>query len=339
MSDRTQCTKIGEYVSSDLPISYGIPQGSILGPTLFIIYINDLCSLRMGGKIISYADDTAMIFEGDNWENTYKAAQLGFNAVSSWLSQNVLTLNTAKTKFLCFSIRNSTQPSSELTLIAHSSHCVSEECSCDRLDKCNIIKYLGVIVDQNLNFRSHIELLCGRVRKLIYIFKNLRHVMKPDLLKRIYYALCESLLTYCISSWGGAYKTILIHLEYAQRTILKVINFKPYRFPTIELYRSYKVLNVRQLFILATILHQHSKTPYDPVAPTKRRKNIICSQVKCNTHFSNNFLPFLGPFLYNRINGYCFIHPLNRQECKHKVKEWLLLRTYDETEDLLKPIR
>lgn len=81
-------------MSSDLPLEYSVPQGSILGPTLFLVYINDLCSLNIPNcKIISFADDMALVFSGDSWTNTFYHAQAGFDLVSHWLRVNVLTLN------------------------------------------------------------------------------------------------------------------------------------------------------------------------------------------------------------------------------------------------------
>lgn len=204
LTNRSQSVKLDTYISADLPVTVGIPQGSILGPTLFLVYINDLLCLKsFHGKIISYADDTALIFVAKTWEETFTLAQSGFNTVNKWLHDNVLTLNIDKTKYIAFSMRNYLQINREL--IAH--NCLSAEsiepiCTCARLERTRVIKYLGVMIDGNLNFKSHIHVLATRIRKLIFIFKTLRHIVTPFILKQIYYALCQSLLTYCISSWG-----------------------------------------------------------------------------------------------------------------------------------------
>lgn len=339
LSCRTQCVKIGQHVSRDLPICYGVPQGSILGPTLFLVYLNELCSLEMGGRLIAYADDTALLFAGDTWQDTFESAQLGLNKVSHWLSKNVLTVNASKTKYITFSIRNSTQPELLHQLIIHAPNCSTNgTCPCASLERCSIIKYLGVIIDHNLSYRSHIEHLCGRIRKLIYIFKNLRQIMNIDSLIRVYYALGESVLTYCITSWGGTHKTLFLNLEISQRALLKVIDHKPYRFPTALLYDSLKVLTVRKLFLLETIRLQHEITPFDKNITLKRRSDIVCDQKKFNTKFSECFFPFLGPFIYNHVNKHLKMYELNNFECKHKVKIWLLTKDYDFIESSLKPV-
>lgn len=102
---RKQMIKIDEWVSGDSEISFGVPQGSVLGPTLFLIYINDLTNLKMeNGQVLSYADDTALVFTGSNWNAVFRSAENGILKVSNWLRANLLTLNTTKTNYICFSI-------------------------------------------------------------------------------------------------------------------------------------------------------------------------------------------------------------------------------------------
>lgn len=234
LSGRQQCVKIDNILSSDLPVRMGVPQGSILGPVLFLIYINDLIKLSPAkGRIISYADDTVLLFSEKTWNDVFEAAQTGFNNVALWLRNNYLTLNTDKTKYIAFTITNATRPPANLKIL---SHCCNDpnicNTTCPTLTSTNHIKYLGVIIDQNLNFQMHIDMTASRVRKLIYVFKNLRHVAEARLIKRVYLALCQSIISYCISSWGGASVSALLPLEIAQRAVLKVCTFRPRLYPT-----------------------------------------------------------------------------------------------------------
>ena len=114
LNNRIQCVTIDGFTSTDLPVEYGVPQGSILAPSLFLSYINDLCNLDLpNGNIISFADDTALVFSANTWNEVYITAQQGFDIVSHWLNQNLLTINVDKTKHMIFSIRNWQLPSSE----------------------------------------------------------------------------------------------------------------------------------------------------------------------------------------------------------------------------------
>ncbi|KAI8426007.1 hypothetical protein MSG28_004983 [Choristoneura fumiferana] len=179
LSDRTQYVKVGEYASEGMHVTFGVPQGSILGPTLFLTYINDLCQLQLkNGEVITFADDTALIFRGSTWSEVFQHAQSGFDVVTDWLNQNILSLNIEKTKFMTFSMKADIHMDlSPFYIIAHT--CLNPRltcCDCLRIEKTSNIKYLGVIIDDKLNFQEHIKQLSARTRKLIYIFKNLRHI-------------------------------------------------------------------------------------------------------------------------------------------------------------------
>lgn len=330
--------RIGEYCSSIKSVNFGVPQGSILGPSLFLVYINDLCNLNLlNGSIVSFADDTTLLFHGKTWEEAAVTAEYGLRVVMRWLRSNLLTLNVNKTQYMCFSILNPSRTlPSFLEIRAHT--CLPEDasCSCMVLDRTNVVKYLGVQVDCQLNWQHHIRVLAGRIRKLIVIFKKLRHAADYPLLRRIYYALCQSLLGYCVVAWGGTYKTSMLKVERAQRSVLKVMTFKSFREPTHKLFKDCEVLSVRQLYILNAVLAQHSKTIYDPQLKTiKRRHDIICRTQSFNTIFTNRFFCFLGPYIYNKLNSSLSLYPNSRAVAKKILQKWLINRTYQETEDLL----
>jgi hypothetical protein len=283
-----------------------------------------------------------LLFRAKTWPGAFKYAQLGFDKVVKWLSENKLTLNVAKTKYIPFCIRN--QFNAELeSLFIKSHYCCSSidkaiTCSCPYLTRTDSIKYLGVIIDKNLNFHEHIDLLTSRIRKLIYIFKNLRHVANSDVIRMVYLALVQSLLTYCITSWGGASKTTMIQLERAQRAILKVSKSLPFIYPTLNLYKDCEVLSVRKLFILHTILEKHAKLEYDPIMEKKRRIKNVCPSVTLKTKFSNKFFCFLGNYLYNKLNKELSYYSLPIYKCKKLTKQWLLNLDYETTEGLLMTI-
>lgn len=338
LTNRTQMVKVGDHTSSELPICYGVPQGSILGPTLFLAFINDLCNLPISNaKIVSFADDTALTFSADSWMELQNLAQDGFNSAYNWLLSHTLTLNTSKTKLITFSLTSKSQPKTPILIKAHSCQTFSQislPCQCPPITPVDNIRYLGITIDKFLNYKTHVNLLTGRVRKLIYVFKNLRHVANSTIIRSVYHALCQSIVTYCITCWGGALKTTLKPLEIAHRAILKVASFKPISYPTTTLYKNWNVLNVRQHFILQTVILQHRQTPFTTIL--KRRKDSICTIPRPSFSFTKRFFYYLGPYLYNRLNACLLIYGLTYLKCKSTVRSFLLSKSYDETEALLK---
>lgn len=337
LTGRKQRVKINDRVSDELSVNFGVPQVSIIGPILFLVYINDLCQLSLcKGKIITFADDTALFFSGDSWEEVFGAAQQGVNTVSNWLQQNLLTLNVTKTKFITFAHRAHLLPPSSVSITAHTCGSINLGCVCPTLERTDHLKYLGIIIDHHLSFKPHIEALVPRLRKLIFIFKTLRHSADQKTIKMVYFALCQSLIEYCITSWGGAAKTHIIKVERAQRALLKVGAGLPFRFPTVDLYRSWDVLTVRQSFILLTLAKKHSQLLFDPkLLKDKRRKGRVCPSHKFNSVLPQRFFCFLGQFLYNKFNTILNLYPKTKSNCNKAIKKYLKTLDYNKTESLL----
>lgn len=260
--------------------------------------------------------------------------------ISLWLNRNLLTLNTSKTKYLSFSITVRTAPRSPLDLRMHT--CSLQEgvpCTCPTLEHVRNIKYLGVYIDERLSWNEQMEALKSRLRKLIYIFKRLRTVADGDTLKMVYTALCQSVLTYCITTWGAAGSTYLMKVERAQRAILKVAHRKPLRCPTDNLYNECKVLRVRQLYIVATILQFHRKAPGSIISQIRSARYNTWPTPKTNTKFANKAPYWMAPFLYNIAEKQLSTKDLNRHSCKQKVQSWLAGLTYQVTENILHPVQ
>lgn len=344
LSGRTQKVKLGQTASEDADVSYGVPQGSVLGPTLFLIYINDLRNMRItNAKLFSYADDTAVVFSGKTWDDVKNSAEEGLALVATWLKNNLLTLNTSKTTYICFNIYNNTF---QLDLKIHTCNIPTVGCDCTTIQQVAQTKYLGVIIDQRLSWCPQLNQVSNRVRKFIWIFKELRYVVprtinnknryQKNLLKEIYISLVQSVLVYCITVWGGAAKSKFLELERAQRAILKVMYFKIRRFSTEKLYELCNLLSVRKLYILLIILKMHKATPYDPKIQNKRKKHCIVNVPRAKTEFANRQYKKRSALLYNKINKYIYIYDKKQIECKKQLTAWLRSLNYDDTELLLK---
>lgn len=340
LTDRSQCTKLGEVISGELPVRFGVPQGSVLGPTLFTIFLNDVHNaLSQDIEVICYADDTVALFNDESWAGAFRKAEEGMETLKYWLDRNLLTLNPSKTKYLCFHKTKPSAPNFPTILHLHSD-CDHGSCSCQTIDRATDIRYLGIVVDENLSFRKHIEAASARMRKLIFVMKLLRHSADSDTLRLVYTSLGESLLSYCISVWGGSCVTSMLMLERAQRAVLKTMCNKPILFPTKALFAEVKVLNVRQLYILKACLKVHRQVLNSPEYPNMSRKRIFkLPTVAVRTTFAQKLPTYLLPHVYNRINNLTELKVLTVRQAKTTITSLLLSMTYHETETLLKNIK
>lgn len=339
LTDRTQTVLLDNDTISDLEHNppFGVPQGSVLGPTLFLIYINDLTDLKLeGGTVFSYADDTALLFEGRSWSDTFNNAKKGLGNVIHWLRLNLLTLNVEKTNYITFSLNNPSQPSENMQIIAH--FCSNSlTCNCVSIKRVDSTKYLGIIIDNKLSWQGHIEKTADRIRKLSWLFKHLRHVADTKLLTYIYMTLAQSVVLYCLPIWGGSAKTRFIELERAQRAILKIMFFKKRQFSTGSLYELANVLSVRKLYVLNCVLRRHKKLIYDKKLSNKRNAFRVFNSnwSICRTTFMMKQYDWQSAQLYNNINKILNIYSMSYSNCKISVTIWLKSLNYNDVENLI----
>ena len=198
LSNRKQKVRIGSHESDLGIIDTGVPQGTILGPLLFLLYVNDLVAKMSENSILSYADDTAVIAKGKTWKDVENQMNKYLKEVSIWLRLNKLTLNIQKTVYTTFGNYSDSVPSVNNINIK-----INEE----PLERVTETKYLVIKFDTNMRWSKHIEYLINKISYLIFIFSKIAKFMDYNTPKIIYYALFHSQINYGIIAWGERIKS------------------------------------------------------------------------------------------------------------------------------------
>lgn len=284
-------------VLSDIAdVTYGVPQGTVLGPLLFIIYINNLLELDLDCSMIGFADDTVVYVTGQTWADSHSKASTALQTIKKWLDNNLLTLNLTKTEYMTFSYDIRGQPTG-VTVRLHGDHCstVTTDCVCPTVNKATHYKYLGVIIDQHLKWDRHCHQTSNRIRRTMYKFRRLRHILTPGLLRQVYFALVQSIVEYAVLIWGGAYTIHINRVEIALRGVLRVALAKPYDYPHDHLYRDMDVPTLTHTYAKQLIYYRlTNRTRDDYVRHGLGTRFAIANNLRqllpLSSHFKTSFV-------------------------------------------------
>ena len=249
LSNRKHLVKINGVESSFLTLNIGVPQGSVLGPLLFLIFINDL-PYYTNLKVKLFADDTMLTMESDTYTDLQTNVNLEINKVHRWLCANKLTLNITKSKYMI--VTNKKKPTEGEFRV---------KINGVDIEKCSSYKYLGVYIDENLNWKAHVDYICGKITKVCGMLSKLRHCVGYDILKMVYYALVTSHLQYCNLVWGNADETTLKPLQTLQNRIVRIMTFAPFSSHNVnQIYDDLEFLNLSQIHKLskAKFVYKHT---------------------------------------------------------------------------------
>lgn len=304
LSNRKQRVKVNNQFSDYETIEMGVPQGTILGPLLFIIYINDMLNEMPENSILSYADDTAIITTGKDWkEIEYKMNKFLYE-IAKWLALNKLSLNTDKTVYMEFGNNcNSTPKNLNININGI------------KINRVDNTRYLGVIFDSNMKWDVHINTIYRKTKYLTFTFYNLAKIMSTDNLRMLYYALFHSIATYGILAWGGAYSGRLICLQNLQNKLLKIVNKNKF-------IHEKNPLNIEQTFSHESLQYHYNilRKKYTESNQITRNKSIQIPKRLRNISIKNSYIRAIT--YYNRLP----IHLKtlkNKYSIKTKIKQWI----------------
>ena len=201
-------------MSDPLNIQCGVPQGSVLGPTLFLLYINDFYHSSNLFSLHIFADDANLFYRHKNIDTLQVNINEELPKIPIWLCANRLSLNIKKTSFVIF---HSSQKriTIQISLLIHNFPIKQEYC----------IKYLGILIDSNLNWKCHIGYVAKKRKRGVGVLSKLRYFTSIHILKKLYYALIQPFLVYGIIVWGNTYVTTLNPLLILPKRALRIMTF------------------------------------------------------------------------------------------------------------------
>ena len=224
LSNRKQFVSVLDVESDQLPVHFGVPQGSVLGPLLFVLYINDICNITNKGKFVLFADDTNIFVAANSKRKAYDIANEVLLAVSKYMEVNLLHINIKKCCYMYFSPykrpqnQENTDQGLNLSIDSRIITRVTET------------KFLGVIIDEKLSWRPHILSLNRKLSSACGRISRIKKCLPESLYKQLYHSLFESHLSFAISVWGGVPNNQLKPLFVTQKKCIRILfgNYENY---------------------------------------------------------------------------------------------------------------
>nr|CAI5838983.1 unnamed protein product [Callosobruchus analis] len=297
LNNRQMYVSIGHNTSPIKSVKHGVPQGSVLGPLLFILYINDFFHHMFPNEVFMYADDASLLNRGKDPNELMCISDTTQNKAEQWYSSNLLQLNRDKTQQIIFSTKNSIQwPTQQ-------------------------VKLLGITLDSHFTWGPHVDIICKKISSYIYLLCRLKSFSNTTVMLTVFHAFIQSSIRYGILLWGQSVHAQRVFI--LQKKALRVIASKGPREHCKPLFIEYGILPVPALYIYLSIIHTHKNEEFMP-------KNG-------DTHHFTRYKDYLRPAAYrltksmkNSINVHLFnvlpepIKYCNSHHFKIRLKKFFL---------------
>ena len=238
-SDRKQYVAINGSSSNLLSITCCVPQGSVLGPLLFLIYINDLLNASKKLNFYLFADDTNIYCESKDLSNLLKIVNKELRSIKRWFDANKLSLNIDKTTYIIFHPSSRNVPSDCTMKIGKK-----------LIKRVKFVKFLGLLLDEHLSWKYHLSELSKKLARTCGIFFKIRNLLPLDVLLCLYNALFLSFLQYSLIVWGQTFASYIDPIFKLQKKVVRAISFQPRLSPSLPIFKDLKLRKLSEIFEL-----------------------------------------------------------------------------------------
>ena len=298
LENRTQSVRIGSTISTSLPLNIGVPQGSILGPLLFLFFINDLPNISNNSVPVLFADDLTLSFNCSNINEANLICNQTLEELFKWTNANKLSINFGrnKTYYIVHTFRNINQ--NDLVL----------QINGNILENLDEAPFLGVTIDKKLTYRSHIDNISSKISKSVGVLYKLSSLKLPkSILLQVYYSLIYSYLNYNACCYLGTYNTHINRLIILQKRAIRIISGVSFYEHTDPLFNSRKILKITDIYNLNVGLYMYDRWntgAYDRHHQYETRNRNDLLPRRANLSVTQNSLHSAGPNLWNSIPEY-----------------------------------
>jgi hypothetical protein len=186
LTERKQYVEIENNKSDTWQIECGVPQGSILGPLLYLIYVNDI-SMSTTEKILSFADDTSLYLSNSNETELFKHANLAMKALYEWFCANKLSLNASKTKYIILRAPHTRCNITDLNIYIDNTPL--QRIGCHSREQST--KFLGLVIDEHLSWTNHLAYINKKISWALFSIRQAKNVLPLNSLRTLYFALIQ----------------------------------------------------------------------------------------------------------------------------------------------------